>query len=603
VTNSDGCTSGPSVDIVIDDQPETPSAPVIGLVVEPTCLVPTGTVQLTSLPSGTWTINPGGLTGNTSEADITGLNAGTYNFTVTNDAGCTSEASQDAVITEASGCFIEALFVADDTVICVEGFVSFSDESIGTGPGTTYEWDFGDGAFPETATGSGPHTVQYTSSGMKTVQLIVSDGIIDTLIRTDYISVNGLPEVTIDAADRCGAGSIEFLAGTSAGHVDFSINGGLTVIASDDASPFTYVLGIEEGDSVEVWVRATDTGTGCTGNWDTSVIARAMINPRAETINSANTGLYPAGYVDVVCAGEVGSVYNVNGDITATYNWRIPELGLVFNGTMEITVDWNVEADNYTIELEKVSAQGCHSEVRDTLVLVSQPAPDLGPDVQFCEGDSVVLTIMNDDYIIYWPDHSGGEEYVVRTTGQVVVTVEDEYGCTGTDSTVVTVYPAPVQVNLGADTILCADQNLVLDAGNYAAYEWSSGENSNRITVYAGAGDISVTVTDVNGCQSFDEINIGECTPVDLLVIPNTFTPNADGSHDEWIIQNIHMFPDADIQVFDRWGRLIFHGKAGDNWDGTGPNGKDLPVENYYYIIDLKDRASGVLNGTVSIVR
>ncbi|MBN2813174.1 MAG: gliding motility-associated C-terminal domain-containing protein, partial [Bacteroidales bacterium] len=96
-------------------------------------------------------------------------------------------------------------------------------------------------------------------------------------------------------------------------------------------------------------------------------------------------------------------------------------------------------------------------------------------------------------------------------------------------------------------------------------------------------------------------------TAVNLLVIPNTFTPNpdVDNYHNEWDIKNIHLFPDADIQVFDRWGRRVYqsNGASGDKWDGKGPNGKDLPVATYYYIIDLKITGVEKLTGTVSIVR
>jgi gliding motility-associated-like protein len=237
------------------------------------------------------------------------------------------------------------------------------------------------------------------------------------------------------------------------------------------------------------------------------------------------------------------------------------------------------------------------------MVMVSQPAPDLGDDILLCEGDSVEISFSGEYAFHEWHDQSVDATFIAKLTGPVSVTVTDEWNCQATDTVMVTVFANPAAIDLGPDTILCEDQSLVLDVGHYESYEWSTGENANRITVYAGAGKVSVTVTDINGCQAFDEINIGECAPVNLLVIPNTFTPNKDGSHDEWVIQNIHMFPDADIQVFDRWGRLIFHGKAGDNWDGTGPNGKDLPVENYYYIIDLKVRASDVLSGTISIVR
>jgi gliding motility-associated-like protein len=65
------------------------------------------------------------------------------------------------------------------------------------------------------------------------------------------------------------------------------------------------------------------------------------------------------------------------------------------------------------------------------------------------------------------------------------------------------------------------------------------------------------------------------------------------------------MFPDADIQVFDRWGRRVFQskGESGAAWDGKGPNGNDLPVETYYYIIDLKVSGKDPLSGTISLVR
>ena len=134
-------------------------------------------------------------------------------------------------------------------------------------------------------------------------------------------------------------------------------------------------------------------------------------------------------------------------------------------------------------------------------------------------------------------------------------------------------------VNLGRDTLLCEDITLTLDAGDFEQYEWSNHEAGNPIVVGAGAGLVSVIVTDENGCQGTDEILIEECSPENLLVIPNTFTPGDDDNiHKTWVIQNIYLFPDADIQVFDRWGRRVYQsdGGSGDEWDGKGPNGKDL---------------------------
>lgn len=96
VTNASGCTSIASANVVINAQPVTPTTPTIGTITQPTCA--TGSVVLNGLPSGNWTINPGAITGSTTSKTITGLVAGTYNYTVTNAAGCTSIASVNVII-------------------------------------------------------------------------------------------------------------------------------------------------------------------------------------------------------------------------------------------------------------------------------------------------------------------------------------------------------------------------------------------------------------------------------------------------------------------------------------------------------------------------
>ena len=103
VTNSAGCTSEPSSEVVMPEQPPTPGAPLIGTITQPTCAIPTGSVILEGLPSGgTWTITrfPGEIstTGTGTSTTISGLTANTYNFTVTSEDGCVSSLSDDVVI-------------------------------------------------------------------------------------------------------------------------------------------------------------------------------------------------------------------------------------------------------------------------------------------------------------------------------------------------------------------------------------------------------------------------------------------------------------------------------------------------------------------------
>ena len=79
-----------TISIIVNSQPGTIS---IGTITQPTCAVPTGSVQLNNLPSGNWTINPAAILGNGSSYTVSGLAAGNYSFTVTNSAGCTSNSS------------------------------------------------------------------------------------------------------------------------------------------------------------------------------------------------------------------------------------------------------------------------------------------------------------------------------------------------------------------------------------------------------------------------------------------------------------------------------------------------------------------------------
>jgi hypothetical protein len=75
-----------------------PSPPTVGTITQPTYELPTGSVELTGLPSGTWTINPGTITGSGPAHTISCLAPGAYNFTVTNAENYTSAPSADVVI-------------------------------------------------------------------------------------------------------------------------------------------------------------------------------------------------------------------------------------------------------------------------------------------------------------------------------------------------------------------------------------------------------------------------------------------------------------------------------------------------------------------------
>ena len=75
------------------------TTPTIGAITQPSCVNATGSVVLTGLPSsGTWTINPGAISGTGTSTTLTGLNPNTYNFTVTNANGCVSLPTSNVVL-------------------------------------------------------------------------------------------------------------------------------------------------------------------------------------------------------------------------------------------------------------------------------------------------------------------------------------------------------------------------------------------------------------------------------------------------------------------------------------------------------------------------
>jgi hypothetical protein len=99
VTDASGNFSTGTATVTIPDN----LIPVIGLVTQPTLLLPSGSVVLNNLPAtGSWTItqSPGGITtdGTGTSTIISGLTTGTYTFTVTNSSGCTSGQSNNVVI-------------------------------------------------------------------------------------------------------------------------------------------------------------------------------------------------------------------------------------------------------------------------------------------------------------------------------------------------------------------------------------------------------------------------------------------------------------------------------------------------------------------------
>lgn len=109
---------------------------------------------------------------------------------------------------------------------------------------------------------------------------------------------------------------------------------------------------------------------------------------------------------------------------------------------------------------------------------------------------------------------------------------------------------------------------------------------------------IQVIDRDGNTLEKFFEITRIRPSS-NTLVIPNTFTPNGDGSNDTWGVSTLRYFEQVRIQVFDRGGMLVFATENPDvRWDGK-QKGRDLPIGTYYWVITVKETGEsrrGMLN-------
>jgi len=103
-----------------------------------------------------------------------------------------------------------------------------------------------------------------------------------------------------------------------------------------------------------------------------------------------------------------------------------------------------------------------------------------------------------------------------------------------------------------------------------------------------------------SGCMVFDYVTI---FLTNVFKIPNTFSPNNDGTNDTWIIPGIENYPLNRMIIMNRFGDVLYESSAYNTvnaWSGMR-NGNVLPDGVYYYLLDL---GNGTLKkGTISIIR
>ncbi len=386
---------------------------------------------------------------------------------------------------------------------CINAEVTFSSAAAGN-------WNFGNAAFPATASGSGPHKVIYNTLGRKTIQFSGVDF-------TEFVDIFNnslqLPSITAKSSTHF-TGCPDSFSTSLVGSLyewDFGQNSLPQTVQSSSAATAGSVFLIPGQRVIKVWVT-----TDCCGRVYDSLVLNVQQS-------SLNINLQASD--DTVCAGE-----NVTFTAApATYvNYRFFLNGVeVQNSANPIYSNANLQNGDsvYVIAFDG----SCFTNVSIPIVMTVHAIPSVSlvssdADSSICAGESVVFTA----------NPSGLDQYIFSNNGSAVQTsgastyttsalvlpnsisvVAVQNGCSSavSSSIATTVNPIPVATLVSSDTndTICVGDNIVFTANptGMANYEFfvngisvqSSGVNSISSSILPDGAAVYVIATN-NGCVS-----------------------------------------------------------------------------------------------------
>jgi gliding motility-associated-like protein len=297
--------------------------------------------------------------------------------------------------------------------------------------------------------------------------------------------------------------------------------------------------------------------------------------------------------------------YGVSGLKNSVFEWDVKG-GTFTNYNDSIDVTWDtkttigiitvIEHTSFTIGEKSYS---CNGTPDTAIITINNPTLSLGSQISICPGQTTEISSPVSFSSYQWNTGATSPSITASEQGWYKLKGTDNGGCSVTDSIYLALLRRPI-TKLGNDTIICGS-NLILDAGDDGLYyKWSTGEITRTIQLVDDKQGHVITVQIENdlGCITTDTIEVVPCNTT-----PNTMTPNGDGWNDKWKVDRFAS-PEYTIEIFDRWGRMVYQSTNGlptDGWDGTS-KGRALPMDSYYYIV--KHKVSGKIEkGSITIIR
>ncbi|MBL7955912.1 MAG: gliding motility-associated C-terminal domain-containing protein [Flavobacteriales bacterium] len=388
-----------------------------------------------------------------------------------------------------------------------------------TTPGATYLW----------SDGSSNATLDVTTDANPSVQVTVNG-----CPATDAVTVNFNPLPVVDlGTDQTVCPDVTVTLDATTPNATYVWQDGSTAATFDATTPGTYTVAVTVDDCTSsdsftlshFTLQTVDLGpdiTLCQGQGTTigTTVPGATYTwstgATTETIGVSTAGIY---WVDVTLNGCVVR------DEVEVFVTPLPAFTLgpdrsICPGTTTLldatvagaTYAWSTGASTPTITAGPgtysvtVTANNCSRS--DAITISAWPVDlvDLGADVTLCPGTPITLDATLAGATYQWQDGSTNATFAVSSGGTYSVIRTDANGCISNDAITVT-YDAPTPIDLGADVVLCAGDDVVLDATvPGATYAWSTGASTPTITVNS-TGNYAVVVTQGN-CTVNDAIDV-----------------------------------------------------------------------------------------------
>lgn len=571
ITDINNCSFSGAVVVIQPAQPLT----VTSVITDVNCFGETNGIIDLTVTGGTapyfyeWA-NSQYLLSNTNQ-DLINYPADSYRFQVTDFNAC--EVIDTLIIAEPTE--LQTTVVGVD-ILCNGGNNGSVDLSV-VGGVLPYAYLWNNGAVTE--------DINTLIAGFYEVTVTDDHGcvIVDNIVLTEPSDSLGFTYTVFDVLCKDG----------SNGEIDLNITGGTV--------PYGYTW--SSGDTVANIENLTaGYYTFLITDYNNCLISDSIYvdEPDAVTLNELITPVTCFGLSD----GSI-DISPIGGIAPYSFTWFNSSFAL--SAQTEDLVDY--VADVYQLEI--IDSNGCFYEM-----FLEIEEPDLlvieyTYNVVSCQGGSdanifVDISGGNPGYTTTWSNGATTEDLLNIPSNTYQLVVVDVKGCADSILTNIA-QPDSILIDFEHDKVSCIDNYDGIayaypNGGNGGYfYDWSNGtttfDNPELSSQYYW-----LTVTDILGCVGTDSVfitkdNIGCVDPV------NAFSPNGDYYNDLWIIDNMELYPNSEIQIFNKWGNLI-HNQSGlyEPWDGR-IKGTAAPSEVYYWIINLNQEDREVLKGNITIVR